>query len=38
MSIDQIFFLSVIADAFLIFAAILAWGDYQARQITRRPA
>ncbi len=37
MSIDQIFFLSVIAGAFLIFAAVLAWRD-QARHITRRPS
>jgi hypothetical protein len=36
MSIDQIFFLSVIAGAFLIFAAVLAWGDYQTRHITHR--
>jgi hypothetical protein len=38
MSIDQIFFLSVIAGAFLIFAAVLAWGDYQTRHITHRPS
>jgi hypothetical protein len=37
MSIDQIFFLSVIAGAFLIFAAVLAWGDYQTRHMVRRP-
>ena len=38
MSIDQIFFLSVIASAFLTFAAVLAWGDYQTRHIARRPS
>ena len=38
MSIDQIFFLSVIAGAFLTFAAVLAWGDYQTGHIARRPS
>jgi uncharacterized protein HemX len=36
MTTAQIVSLSVIVAAFVLFAAVLAWGDYQTRHITRR--
>jgi len=35
MPITDIFVLSVIAFAFIAFAVVLAWGDYQTRKIAR---
>lgn len=35
MSIVGIVCLSAIIGAFVLFAAVLAWGDYQTRHITR---
>ena len=36
MSLVQIIAISAITGAFAIFAAVLAWGDYQTRHITSR--
>ena len=36
MSIDQIVPLAVIVGAFVLFAAVLAWGDYRAQELARR--
>jgi uncharacterized membrane protein YccC len=36
MSIGQIIVLAVIVGAFVVFAAVLAWGDYRAQHLTRR--
>ncbi|HXX51030.1 MAG TPA: hypothetical protein VEI98_07070 [Xanthobacteraceae bacterium] len=36
MSIDQIAVLSIITGSFLVFAAVLAWGDRQTRSLTPR--
>ena len=39
MSIIQIVSLSIVCAAFVVFAAALAWGDYQTRNISHnRPA
>jgi len=35
MSIGQIIVLTAIAGAFVLFAAVLAWGDYRSRQPAR---
>jgi len=35
MSIIGIICLSAISAAFVLFAAVLAWGDYQTRHVTR---
>ena len=35
MSTDQIIALSVIVAAFVLFAAVLAWGDHQTRNLNR---
>jgi hypothetical protein len=35
MSTDQIVVLSVIVAAFLLFAAVLAWGDHQTKNLNR---
>jgi hypothetical protein len=37
MSIGEIVSLSAIIGAFLVFASVLAWGDYQTRGITHAP-
>jgi len=41
MSIGQIVVLAVIVGAFVVFAAVLGWGDYRTQQLThprsRRP-
>lgn len=36
MSLEQIIVISGIVGAFVVFAAVLAWGDYQTRHITSR--
>jgi hypothetical protein len=36
MSIGQIVVLAAIVGAFVLFAAVLAWGDYRAQQLARR--
>jgi len=36
MSIGQIIVLAAIVGAFVLFAAVLAWGDYRAQQSARR--
>jgi len=36
MSIGQIIVLAVIVGAFVLFAAVLAWGDYRAQGLARR--
>ena len=36
MSIGQIVVLAVIVGAFVVFAAVLGWGDYRTQQLTRR--
>lgn len=38
MSIIQIIVLSAICAAFVIFAVVLAWGDYQTRNISHQRA
>jgi hypothetical protein len=35
MSTDQIIILSAIVAAFALFAAVLAWGDYQTSNLSR---
>lgn len=37
MSIQGIVSLSIIIGAFVLFAAVLAWGDYQTRGISHPP-
>jgi len=34
MSIGQIVVLAVIVGAFVVFAAVLGWGDYRTQQLT----
>lgn len=36
MSIGQIIVLTAVVGAFVLFAAVLGWGDYRARQLARR--
>ena len=36
MSIGQIIALAAIVGAFVLFAAVLAWGDYRAQELARR--
>jgi hypothetical protein len=36
MSIGQIIVLATIVGAFVLFAAVLAWGDYRAQELARR--
>jgi hypothetical protein len=36
MSIGQIVVLTAIVGAFVVFAAVLGWGDYRAQQLARR--
>lgn len=36
MSIGQIVVLAAIVGAFVLFTAVLAWGDYRTRQLVRR--
>ena len=36
MSIGQIIVLTVVVGAFVVFAAVLGWGDYRAQQLARR--
>jgi hypothetical protein len=36
MSIGQIIVLATIVGAFVVFAAVLGWGDYRAQQTVRR--
>ena len=36
MSIGQTIVLAVIVGAFVLFAAVLAWGDYRAQELARR--
>jgi hypothetical protein len=36
MSIGQIIVLAAIVGAFVLFAAVLAWGDYRSQQLARR--
>lgn len=36
MSIGQIVVLSAVVGAFVLFAAVLAWGDYRAQTLARR--
>jgi hypothetical protein len=36
MSIGQIVVLAAMVGAFVLFAAVLAWGDYRAQQLARR--
>lgn len=36
MSIGQIIVLAAIVGAFVLFAAVLAWGDYRAQELARR--
>ncbi len=36
MSMGQIVVLAAVVGAFVLFAAILAWGDYRAQQRARR--
>ena len=36
MSIGQIIVLTAVVGAFVVFAAVLGWGDYRAQQLTRR--
>ena len=35
MSIGQIIVLAAIVGAFVLFAAVLAWGDYRAQELAR---
>jgi TRAP-type uncharacterized transport system fused permease subunit len=36
MSIGQIIVLTAVVGAFVLFAAVLAWGDYRAQQLACR--
>ena len=36
MSMGQIVVLAAVVGAFVLFAAVLAWGDYRAQQVARR--
>jgi hypothetical protein len=36
MSIGQILVLTAVVGAFVLFAAVLGWGDYRAQQLARR--
>jgi hypothetical protein len=36
MSIGQIIVLTAVIGAFVVFAVVLAWGDYRAQQLARR--
>ena len=36
MSIGQIVVLTAVVGAFVLFAIMLAWGDYRAQQLARR--
>ena len=36
MSIGQIIVLTAVIGAFVLFAVVLAWGDYRAQQLARR--
>jgi Flp pilus assembly protein TadB len=36
MSIGQIIVLAAVVGAFVLFAAVLGWGDYRAQQLVRR--
>jgi hypothetical protein len=36
MSIGQIIVLTAVVGAFVLFAAVLAWGDYRAQRLARR--
>jgi hypothetical protein len=36
MSIGQIIGSTAVIGAFVVFAIVLAWGDYRAQQLTRR--
>ena len=36
MSIGQIIVLTAVVGAFVVFAVVLAWGDYRAQQVARR--
>ncbi len=36
MSMGQIVVLTAVVAAFVLFAAVLAWGDYRAQQLARR--
>ncbi len=36
MSMGQIAVLAAVVGAFVLFAAVLAWGDYRAQQVARR--
>ena len=36
MSIGQIIVLTAVIGAFVLFAVVLAWGDYRAQQVARR--
>jgi hypothetical protein len=36
MSIGQIIVSAAIVGAFVLFAAVLAWGDYRAQELARR--
>ncbi len=36
MSMGQIAVLAAVVGAFVLFAAVLAWGDYRAQQMARR--
>jgi hypothetical protein len=36
MSIGQIVVLTMVVGAFVLFAAVLGWGDYRAQQLARR--
>ena len=36
MSLGQIVVLTAIVGAFVVFAAVLGWGDYRAQQLARR--
>jgi len=38
MSISQIVILSAVCAAFVVFAVVLAWGDYQTRKISHSGA
>ncbi len=36
MSMGQIVVLAAVVGAFVLFAVVLAWGDYRAQQLARR--
>jgi hypothetical protein len=36
MSIGQIIVLTAVIGAFVVFAVVLAWGDYRAQELARR--